>query len=204
MTATDHHDLIESLKNLAESWKASLKTYREAMASNSLEQARKAEGERRKLFSELRDVVSRLRAEHPEDAGLRAAWDVLSQIRGFLLVGTAEMITPHLEKLMGRSSADWQPLAHGAMDGINPRTVHKDWVSGGWPQRLLRARQSLNLTQKEAAHTCQVGEQTFERWERSEQPPALRNIAKVLAFIQTAEEKAGSLLMNHLPTAASL
>jgi DNA-binding XRE family transcriptional regulator len=204
MTATEHHDLIETLKNLAESWKASIRKYREAMASNSLEQAREAESERRKLLSELRVVVSRLRAEHPEDAGLRAAWDGLSQIRGFLLLGIAETITPYLEKLIGRSSAEWQPLARGAIDGINPRTVHKDWVSGGWPQRLLRARQSLNLTQKEAAHTCQVGEQTFERWERGEQPPALRNIVKVLAFIQSAEEKVGSRLTGHLSIAATL
>ena len=203
MPATEHLDSIESLNSLTGSWKASLNRYREAMASNSLEQAREAEGERRKLLIELRVVVNRLRAEHAEDANLVAAWHQLHQVEGFLLFGTAEMITPYLEKLVDRSPADWQPLARGAMSGISPRTISQDWVNGGWPQRLLRARQSLKMTQKEAAHGCEVGEQTYERWERGQQPPAVLNILKVLAFIRSAEEKAGTRPLGPEPAAAS-
>jgi DNA-binding XRE family transcriptional regulator len=198
MTTAEDHDLIE-LQRLTDSWKACLGEYQGAMAFGSLDQAREAESERRKLFAELRSAVDRLRAKHPEDASLRAAWEQLYQAHGFLQFGTAAGITPYLEKLVLRPLADWQPLVGGALDKINPRAVHNDWTTQGWPKRLLRARQSQGITQKEAAYACGVAEQTYERWERGEQPPATSNTPKVLAFIQSAEEKAGSGLVHTRP-----
>ena len=110
-----------------------------------------------------------------------------------------EGVTPYLEKLTHRSVAEWQPLARSTVDGINPRAVHNNWIMEGWPQRLLRARLSRAMTQKEAAHACGVAEQTYERWERGEQPPAIGNVPKVLSFIQCAEEKAGSQFVDQRP-----
>ena len=204
MTMAEHRDSIETLTQLTEGWKATLQEYREALASSSLDQARNAERERQRLFSELRAVVDQLRAEHPDDASLRAAWEQFHQVRGFLLFGTAERITPYLGKLIRRSFADWQPLAPGTVQSINPRAAHNNWVTEGWPQRLLRARISQDgMTQKEAAHACGIAEQSYERWERGEQPPAIGNIRKALAFIRSAEEKAGPQLVDQQPGAAS-
>ena len=199
MTTAEDHDLIE-LKKLTDLWKASLREYQGAMSSCSLDQARLAESERQKLFSDLRATVDRLRATHPEDATVRSAWEQMYQIQGFLVFGIATGITPYLEKLIGRRRADWQPLVGDAMDRINPRAVHKNWMTDDWPQRLLQARLSQGMTQKEAAYACGVAEQTYERWERGGQPPATTNIRKVLRFIQSAEQQATSELVTQQPT----
>jgi hypothetical protein len=60
-------------------------------------------------------MVDRSRAKHPEDAGLRAAWEQLYQVQGFVIFGVAAGIAPYLEKLIGRSLSDWQPLIRGAI-----------------------------------------------------------------------------------------
>ena len=89
----------------------------------------------------------------------------------------------------------------GTLEKQNPRAVLNDWLADGWSQRLLNARISQDgMTQKQAAYACGVREETYERWERGQHPPALRNMLSLLAFVKAGEMKAISQVAVQHPS----
>lgn len=212
------HNSIGALLDLTAGWKGTLKRYGDAVgllpgSPLDVVAARAAESDRRVIYVELQKEISRLRAQNPNDPGLRAASEQFQTCRSFLLFAEAERITPHLDAVIQRFTreSEHQTLQKDAKPedppGIQPsvppnaaqelgriraedlQTIQSNWLQEGWPSRLRYARASRAMAQKEAAHEFGVADETYERWERGKQRPAFRYLTLVLKFIRAGALK---------------